>query len=262
MSDVAVLSVTNIKYPLFLTRASIRLLKDEVSPPFYRSLENIWSMMKIEVFNPLSLAKNEKDFLEKAAIVLPIFSHQRIAMIELFFSHYTENVEKFQDEMVKIFSQLEKDIEMRGKKYIEDADLLRLKSIFHTASGVSRRVFQWLISQASPENIEKIKKSKDFINLYNTASKLELFLIFIFSVLEGEIKLIRIPLIKSVLKEANSYANKYYYYSKKIGILSPTEKIKMSFPKKLREENIKEDRKLTKALMENSKRSLERDENG
>ncbi len=260
MNVVAVPSIGNIQYPLFLTRGSIRLLKEEVSPPFYRSLEDIWDIMKTEVFSPLSLAKNEKDFLERAKKVLPQFSHLRIAMIGLFLSHYGENLGKLQDEMTKVFFQLEKDVEKRGKKYIEVADQLCLKSILYTASGVSRRVIQWLISQASSENTGKIEGSEDFLNLFNTATQLELFLIFIFSVFEGEIKPIRTHLVKISLNEANSHANKYFYYAKKIGILAPPKRMKISFPEKLSEEDLKEDRELTEAGLQDYIHLLERED--
>lgn len=253
--------IGNVQYPMFLTRASIRLLRKEVSPSFYHSLENIWDMMKTEVFTPLSLARNEKDFLGRVKKVLPQFSRLRIAMIAVFMSYYTENLKKLQDDMVKIFSQLEKDTERRGKKYMGVVDRLYLKSILHTASGVSRRALQWVINQASPEEVTtKIIESEEVLNLFTTTTQLELLLIFVFSILEGEIEPIKPYLIKTALNEANSYANKYFYYAKKLEILAPPERVKVSFPEKLSEEEIKEDRELTEAGLKNYIHLLKRED--
>ena len=250
MNNVAAMPMPNIQYPFFFTRDYIRSLRGEVSPPFYRSLEGIWKMMQTEVFNPLSFAKNEKDFLERIEKVLPQFSYLRIAMIGLLLSYYSQHLQQLQDELTKASSQLEKDIEKRGRRYMGVKEQLCLKSILHTASGVSRRALHWIISQTVPEKIEPQEEYRKALTLFGATTRFELLLIFIFSVLEGETKLAKSSLMKKALDEARICAHRYFFQAKRVGLLAPLKQVKIISPKALTKEEIEEDRELTEAGLE------------
>jgi len=235
----------SVQYTLFLTHSTVKALKEEVSPPLYDSLEDIWKLLKNEILNPLSSAKNSKDFSQRVEASFPQFFNLRIAILHLLLSYYKDELYKFEDEIISSLSLFEESLENKAKKYFNISEELTLKSILFTIRGITTRVTQWSIKNRD----KAIKWSDEIENLFRYTVLLELHLIFIFSIIEGEIKPYRKNLIKISLEQAKTCENKYFYYVKKLGILSPLEKKKIYFPKKPSVEAIKAAENSTKDYM-------------
>ncbi len=261
MNGTITLSLQNYRaqYPLIMTGTSIKELKEEMTPPHYNSLMNIWKILKNDVLCPLTLSKNNEDFDRRIESALPEFLNLRVAIFSVLMSYYKDGIEQFGDEVTSTLNLLEENVEKKAVKYFDAPGILTLQSILFTIRRITTRSIQWAIKNKN----KVVKKSETLEKLSHFIILLDLHLTFIFSVIEGEIKLRRKGLIQISLNKAKEYSNKYFHYAKKVGILAPSKKRKIIFPRELSKEEIEEDKKLSEAGLTYYSKMLQReDKNG
>ena len=245
-----------IQPSLIFTGSSIKELKEEVSSLHYDSLRNIWRILKNEVLNPLTFSKNNEDFELRIQSVILEFLNLKIAFSSLLLSYYRNRIEQFEDDITSTFYLLEERTEKKAKKYFNAPETLTLQSILFTIRRIATRNIQWAIKN---EN-KVVKQDKNLDEFYRFYLLLDLYLTFIFSIIEGEVKLRRKGLLKTSLNKAKEYSNKCFHYAKKIGILTPSERKKYVFPEKLSSEAIKVAEESTHAYMDYLTKKLKRED--
>ncbi len=258
MNGTIVLSARDygIQPSLIFTRSSIRELKEEVPSLHYDSLRGIWEILKNEVLNPLGLSQNNEDFERRIQSVIPDFLNLKNAFSSLLLSYYRNRIEQFEDDITSTLYLLEEKAEKKAKKYFASPEILTLQSILFTIRRIAPRTIQWLIKN---EN-KFVKKDENIGKFYHFYLLLDLYLTFIFSIIEGEIKLRRKGLLKTSLSKAKEYSNKCFHYAKEIGILTPTERKKYVFPEKLSHEAIKSAEESTHAYMDYLVKKLKKED--
>ncbi|TES91211.1 MAG: hypothetical protein E3J87_08185 [Candidatus Cloacimonadota bacterium] len=252
MDNSIALQLPNIiSRPLF-SFSAIKLLKNKLSSPKYSYIERKWKSMRKSVLIPLSNAMNIEDFEKISREINIKYFKCRIAISEYLFKHIEQ---QFFNELLKSYSYAEEEIEIKGDNYFKNSEQLILKSIFHTVKFITKRISE-LSLEYIQKNIIEFEKSELELFIYS-ANYLDLYLTFIFSILEGEIKIKENSLINACLTKADRLASEYYFYAKKIGLCSPQTIKEISFPKTLSKEDIELSEELTKELIEILKRDEE-----
>jgi len=205
-----------------LTSSSIKRFKNRFSASHYRLLEDFLKLAKNEIFLPLALSNNEKEFSKKIEEYLPIFTYQRFSAILNILTAYKEDFSKLEQDLVELLEILSQIVQ-KNKKYLKPKRRSDLDFILYSIKIINKNIFKLIYGdEFCSHRLVKLE------NLSQLASAVDFYLIFIFLVLEKKIKPKRAKFLNIAIDRLNQIVIEYYHLIKKLASISRPKK----FPKK------------------------------
>jgi len=233
----------NVKYPAFISCSMVKNLKPEVPPVPYSAISSVCEYIKSEVFIPLAKAKSQNEFSKIEREIIPRFIELSIALYKITDVYYGGEKIKFENEIMTTLTTMKKTIEKKSKEYLEPNEVMILQKALFTTENIVRRSKQWVTNNKEIPNGKLNEELKNFIFCTQLVN---LYLLLIFSIITGDIKLYTKTAVKISLNRLNRYITDEFYYAKKIGMITCPVINKVHFPK-MSQKDVEEDKELAEA---------------